>query len=154
MELNEVLSILTEVSKELEQLTNINVDRTSSVQNLYSRTEQIAKDVKDITTVLNNIKNLSDSLKIVSLNAKIEASRAGEAGKTFHVVAEEVTKQSVAIKELQNNANKYTKHINSEMEWLIETLKKSTEDIETTTATLEEINTTVEELKNNTKIEK
>jgi len=82
-ESNEGMSALNENIKSIAHLSEV-MGRSSD------EIEKLSSETKNIVSILDVIKGVSSQTNLLALNAAIEAARAGEAGRGFAVVADEV----------------------------------------------------------------
>lgn len=92
-----VYSYLSLLNKSAEngktQINNLRIKSHSSMESTNIMKEVIAElqsEMKQINTITTTIQNIAKQTKLLSLNASIEASRAGEAGRGFAIVAQEI----------------------------------------------------------------
>lgn len=98
--------ILTSIKSENTEMMGFSKDMNQSVIDLLLVINKINDAVKGIN-------DISDKTKLLSLNASIEAARAGAAGKGFAVVAEEVRVLSETTKKLTLNIDELLAEMNS-----------------------------------------
>lgn len=94
-------------------INNLETEITST----SSKLTNLAKEADDIGSILDAIRDISNQTNLLALNAAIEAARAGEQGRGFAVVADEV-----------RTLAQLTQGSTEEIQGLIESLQKGTRD--------------------------
>jgi len=129
-----------EASKELLEVSNIMQNLNAKVYEISQQTSTVVDQSNDIKNVVNVIQEIADQTNLLALNAAIEAARAGEHGRGFAVVADEVRKLAEktqkSLSEIDANINLLTQSITG----IGEAIVKQTEEISEATAKVEEVN--------------
>jgi len=90
---------LNEVSAAMQELAASSSEIAQHQTMLNDEIQNVSRLAGEITEVLGFIKQIADETKMLGLNAAIEAARAGDQGRGFGVVAQEIRKLSDESKE-------------------------------------------------------
>ncbi|QBJ62048.1 methyl-accepting chemotaxis protein [Pseudoalteromonas sp. DL-6] len=98
---------------------------TKEINQSASAIEKLQADSENISTILDVIKGVSEQTNLLALNAAIEAARAGEQGRGFAVVADEVRTLAQRTKESAANIEQMIDKFQSGILTAIEVMTKS-----------------------------
>lgn len=111
-----------------------------SISTMNMSMDKVMKSSNDMISIIEIINDISDRINLLSLNAAIEAARAGDAGKGFAVVAEEISK-------LADQTASSTKSIDALIKANSEEISLEINNLESTTSILNLIIRGVEQMK-------
>ncbi|MDG9884428.1 methyl-accepting chemotaxis protein [Pseudomonas putida CSV86] len=109
------------------------IERMSTdVQSTSVLVGNLAEQSRDIGKVLDVIRGLADQTNLLALNAAIEAARAGEAGRGFAVVADEVRALAHRTQQSTQEIERMVSSIQGGTEQAVSSMRNSTERAEST----------------------
>ncbi|MCB4204232.1 bacteriohemerythrin [Deferribacterales bacterium Es71-Z0220] len=108
------------------QMLKIN-ESSEAVAETVKKFQTLSKEIGGVITTINDI---ADQTNLLALNAAIEAARAGEAGRGFAVVADEVRKLANKTTDSTKLIEDVIRSLNDEVKVIVETVHNEVKEVE------------------------
>ena len=142
----DIMAKLNKRSKDTQEITTAVIDGINKLND----------ESKSIESIVEVISSISDQTSLLSLNASIEAARAGDSGKGFAVVADEIRKLAEESMQAVGGISDIITRINTQTEITVQTARQAEQIVDsqqealaTTIELFQGINRHVEDLANN-----
>ena len=123
--LNEANEAILNLTKEIQKSSEIEIE-------LAHKIEQLSHDAEQVKEVLVVIDDIADQTNLLALNAAIEAARAGEHGRGFAVVADEV-------RSLAERTQKSLQEINTTINIIVQAIMDSSKQMSANSKKIEHL---------------
>lgn len=121
------------------------VTKMESIENSVELTADTVKvlgdNSKEISGIVDTIVAIADQTNLLALNAAIEAARAGDAGRGFSVVAEEVRKLAEASQKAAIEIKNKVELIQTDTQQAVDAMSTGTDDVKAGTNSIHEVGT-------------
>jgi methyl-accepting chemotaxis protein len=123
----------TKLAKDGEIVVNRSVDKVKSIAQTIDQSAQLVKSLGErsnqIGEIVNVINDIADQTNLLALNAAIEAARAGEQGRGFAVVADEVRKLAERTGNSTSEIGDMVKSIQNEVHQVVVSMENITKEV-------------------------
>ncbi len=157
--MKQLISSIEEISRYISETENLSEHLRTTSQSSKEKFRKYMYIINELSVgstkieeIIKTINDISDKTNILSINASIEAARAGKYGKGFAVVSKEIRNLSRQVNDaasqiteiIKDNTNKINLGISASIE-SNHALNKILEGIETTSSNIRKINTGIKE---------
>jgi len=137
---NNGLQKVNEVVEQMNAIKESSLDTKKMMENLNDYTTEIQQITETIT-------GIADQTNLLALNAAIEAARAGEHGKGFAVVADEVRKLAEQSSQEASEVEKVVSKITTSIQKTVESMEESHNRVEAGEQTVNETGEALESIR-------
>jgi methyl-accepting chemotaxis protein len=121
----ELYNAIEHAASAVEELTASSEELAATSQETANIAQRAFKEVQNTSAILEIISSVAKQINMLGLNAAIEASRAGEYGRGFSVVASEVRKLASESRESAQNINNLLNSFRDSVESVLKNVEQS-----------------------------
>lgn len=143
---------IAQVSRSVTAITSEIQTVSENNQQIYELMTRLLDETAKMNSILSVINKLSNSSKMLSLNASIEAARAGAAGKGFSVVAKEIERMSNNTTTSAHEIGIMLGGVDEQVNNVSEKSRETASSVTQQAAALQQIAATMENLNTNVKV--
>lgn len=118
-------NVVVDGINEIDKLSEVTKENVRATNNTIKDMEDLEKESRVITDIVSVINEIAAQTNLLSLNASIEAARAGDAGRGFSVVANEIRNLSNRSVEAAQEIEQIIKNITSKTHSTVATVKQT-----------------------------
>jgi twitching motility protein PilJ len=121
-------------------------DIRDQIQETSKRIKRLGESSQEISEIVQLISDITEQTNVLALNAAIQAASAGEAGRGFSVVAEEVQRLAERSAEATKHIGAIVKSIQRDTQDAVEAMERSTQGVVEGTKTADEADRALREI--------
>ncbi|EAT99502.1 methyl-accepting chemotaxis protein [Campylobacter curvus] len=144
-DLQKALGYVDEATKSISNLTSEIVQTAQTENEMAGKIDQLSRDAEQVKSVLVVINDIADQTNLLALNAAIEAARAGEHGRGFAVVADEV-------RQLAERTQKSLIEINATINVIVQAISDSSEQMSANSKQIQELTNVASDVEKTIKV--
>lgn len=133
----EMQAAINEISSQVQKSSHIAQDASGQAEQAKQAIEALSTQSNKVGEIVQVINNISSQINLLALNATIESARAGEAGRGFTVVANEV-------KQLAGQVNRATDEISTQIDEMRVATRYSVESVLSIIQIINEVSTSIQ----------